>query len=193
MSLLTIRTAIGPLPLLPPKTEEEEEREKAEIKEEKKEIKAATTPSTPSTAAKKSTNSTLLLPDGTYATQSAAATVKPDSKAASNEKKSNTNSALRTLLIDGDYFLSSSLANAITKLLLRYSAVVGLGSTYSNEEIAKGLQLLVSILRLGSSPNAPKPIDLDSYQRLMLCIRVLLEPKVGNNSLRQSMVLLIGM
>ena len=39
VALLTVRTAVGPLPLLSPKSEEDEEKEKKEEKEEKKELK----------------------------------------------------------------------------------------------------------------------------------------------------------
>jgi hypothetical protein len=52
-------------------------------------------------------------------------------------------SGFAALLIDGDFFLGSSLANALTKLLLRFSGLAELGSPESNEELAKvGASLL---------------------------------------------------
>jgi coatomer subunit beta len=85
----------------------------------------------------------------------------------------------RTFLLNGDYFLASCLANTVTKVVLRFLNSSGSDTTQVNTEIAQALLLLVSLLRYGQSASAVKIIDPDSYQRIMLCIRTLLDPQVS--------------
>lgn len=112
----------------------------------------------------------IVLADGTYAQQSA-----------SSEKQEMKSSALkptvisvRSLILDGDYFLACALCNSITKLLLRASSAGH--TTEHNAFVARGLLLFTSILRVGGV-ETKHPIDRDSHARVMICIRTLLHPK----------------
>jgi hypothetical protein len=104
---------------------------------------------------------------GTYATQSAVAEKAPATDKASLVPKAVT---LRSLLLGGDYYLGTALSSCLTKLLMRLRQVM----PDSHHEVAKGLLLMTSILRLGSAGNAKVAIDRDSAQRITMCIRVLL-------------------
>jgi len=169
----TIRSAVGELPLVPPLTASQQEEKRKADEEKAKADAAAAGP------VKKDVKSSrpVVLADGTYAQQSAVIE-KADVKTAAAIINQTT---VRSLLLSGDYFLATSLANCMTKLLLRFCTVFGYGTPESNAEIAKGLQLFVSILRYGTSKNTPKPIDKDSQQRISLCMRTLLEPKATSD------------
>lgn len=56
----------------------------------------------------------MITADGTYATQSALGSKK---SARSHDEKP----ILRKLLLDGDYFIASSLATTLTKLIIRFA------------------------------------------------------------------------
>ena len=68
----------------------------------------------------------VVLADGTYASQSSVQ-VTPVVAESTTKRTSQTN--LRTLLLNGGYFLASSLANTMTKLLLRFQSIAGAGNT----------------------------------------------------------------
>ena len=72
---------------------------------------------------------------GTYSTQ----TVTPDADASDKKLKADgiQNVTLRTLLMKGDYFLGAALANAYTKLVLRYKDLVGDGSPEANKAVGQ--------------------------------------------------------
>ena len=72
--------------------------------------------------------------------------------------------------------MATSIANTVTKLSLRSLPVRGNASAEHNAETAKVLFLLTSLLRLGAQNHSPHPIDPDSHTRIMMCIRVLLDP-----------------
>jgi len=163
----TIRAAVGEPPFLRPVVAEEEKKVATEEKE-----KSAPPPSAKSVASKP-----VVLSDGTYAQQSAVEKIEAPTKTAI---LANPNT-LRSLLVAGDYFLACSVANCITKLLLRFCTIFKYGTPETNVEIAKGLLLLISILRMGTSKDAPKPIDKDSQQRISLCIRTLMDPKLTSD------------
>ncbi|CAA3019610.1 coatomer subunit beta-1 [Olea europaea subsp. europaea] len=111
-----------------------------------------------------------ILADGTYATQSAASetafsppTVVQGSLATGN---------LRSLLLTGDFFLGAVVASTLTKLVLRLEEVQP-SKVEVNKASTSALLIMVSILQLGQSSVLPHPIDNDSYDRIVLCIRLL--------------------
>ncbi|KAG6731014.1 hypothetical protein I3842_01G109300 [Carya illinoinensis] len=111
-----------------------------------------------------------ILADGTYATQSAASenafslpTLVQGSLASGN---------LRSLLLTGDFFLGAVVAYTLTKLVLRLEEVQP-SKVEVNRASTQALLIMVSMLQLGQSPVLPHPIDSDSYDRIVLCIRLL--------------------
>lgn len=110
--------------------------------------------------------------DGSYATQSAAVS----SVLTSAPTPVQVGSNLRGLLLNGDWFVATALASSLTKLMLSFGAVNGFDSTQTREQSAKMMLVLVSVMRLGTAPKAPKQLDSDSLQRIMVCIRVLMDP-----------------
>ncbi|KAG2726307.1 hypothetical protein I3843_01G102400 [Carya illinoinensis] len=111
-----------------------------------------------------------ILADGTYATQSAASenafslpTLVQGSFASGN---------LRSLLLTGDFFLGAVVAYTLTKLVLRLEEVQP-SKVEVNRASTQALLIMVSMLQLGQSPVLPHPIDSDSYDRIVLCIRLL--------------------
>lgn len=111
--------------------------------------------------------------DGSYATQSAAASSHVQNGAADAVAGG---SHLRNFLLNGDYFVASALASCFTKMQLTYMKLHGGESQESTAQSAKMMLVLVSILRLGSAPKVRKPIDPDSRSRIMICVRVLMDP-----------------
>lgn len=131
-----------------------------------------------------------ILSDGTYATQSAASetafsppTLVPGSLASGN---------LRSLLLTGDFFLGAVVACTLTKLVLRLEEVQP-SKVEVHKASTQALLIIVSMLQLGQSPVLPHPIDNDSYDRIVLCIRLLCNTgeeikKIWLQSCRQSFV-----
>eukprot|EP00232_Nephroselmis_pyriformis_P004938 CAMPEP_0182913626 /NCGR_PEP_ID=MMETSP0034_2-20130328/38136_1 /TAXON_ID=156128 /ORGANISM="Nephroselmis pyriformis, Strain CCMP717" /LENGTH=928 /DNA_ID=CAMNT_0025050353 /DNA_START=200 /DNA_END=2986 /DNA_ORIENTATION=- len=106
-----------------------------------------------------------VLADGTYATQVSVV------EAATGGGSAVPN--LRALLLSGDFFLGSVVATTLTKLVLRLGDLSGMDTVAVNAQKAEVMLYLVSIMRLGESPNMTHPIDNDSSDRITLCLRVL--------------------
>ncbi|MBA0564818.1 hypothetical protein Golob_009727, partial [Gossypium lobatum] len=135
-----------------------------------------------------------VLADGTYATQSAASetafsapTVVQGSLASGN---------LRSLLLTGDFFLGAVIACTLTKLVLRLQEVQP-SKVEVNKATTQALLIFVSMLQLGQSPVLPHPIDNDSTDRIVLCIRLLCDTgdgirKIWLQSCRQSFVKMLS-
>ncbi|MBA0866114.1 hypothetical protein Goshw_018033 [Gossypium schwendimanii] len=135
-----------------------------------------------------------VLADGTYATQSAASetafsapTVVQGSLASGN---------LRSLLLTGDFFLGAVIACTLTKLILRLQEVQP-SKVEVNKATTQALLIFVSMLQLGQSPVLPHPIDNDSNDRIVLCIRLLCDTgdgirKIWLQSCRQSFVKMLS-
>ncbi|KAB2027908.1 hypothetical protein ES319_D05G065100v1 [Gossypium barbadense] len=135
-----------------------------------------------------------VLADGTYATQSAASetafsapTVVQGSLASGN---------LRSLLLTGDFFLGAVVACTLTKLVLRLQEVQP-SKVEVNKATTQALLIFVSMLQLGQSPVFPHPIDNDSNDRIVLCIRLLCDTgdgirKIWLQSCRQSFVKMLS-
>ncbi|KAI8089672.1 adaptin N terminal region-domain-containing protein [Halteromyces radiatus] len=116
-----------------------------------------------------------ILPDGTYATESAY--TEPASVQSRLESvKSASKPPLRALILNGDYYLGSVLATTLTKLVLRYSKLVA-DASLANARKAEAMLIMTSIIRVGQSQFVSFPIDEDSYDRIMQDLRV-----VGNHS-----------
>lgn len=111
-----------------------------------------------------------ILSDGTYATQNAASETafSPPTFVQGSLASGN----LRSLLLTGDFFLGAVVACTLTKLVLRLEEVQP-SKVEVHKASTQALLIFVSMLQLGQSPVLPHPIDNDSYDRIVLCIRLL--------------------
>lgn len=135
-----------------------------------------------------------VLADGTYATQSAASETafSPPTLV----QGSLTSGNLRSLLLTGDFFLGAVVACTLTKLILRLEEVQP-SKVEVNKTSSQALLIMVSMLQLGQSPVLPHPMDSDSYDRIILCIRLLCNTgdeirKIWLESCRQSFVQMLS-
>jgi len=131
-------------------------------------------------------STTRILSDGTYATISEPPLERGSSMSifSSNSSMStlpnaakSSSSSLRALLMGGDFFLGSVLASSLTKLALKVIKLVDMEPITKNMFVSEVLLILTSIVRFGKSPSSPKSIDLDSYERIVMCIKLLTDPK----------------
>ncbi|KAI3704361.1 hypothetical protein L1987_74579 [Smallanthus sonchifolius] len=135
-----------------------------------------------------------ILADGTYATQSAAS---ESAFSLPTVVQTTLNSGnLRSLMLTGDFFLGAVVACTLTRLVLHLSEV-----QKSKVEVHKAstqvLLIIVSMLQLGQSSFLPHPIDNDSYDRIVLCLRLLCNPdeqmrKIWLQSCRESFVQMLA-
>ncbi|CAN8301610.1 unnamed protein product [Cochlearia groenlandica] len=135
-----------------------------------------------------------ILADGTYATQSAASeTVFSPSTVAQGSLASGN---LRSLILTGDFFLGGVVACTLTKLVLRLEEVQS-SKTEINKAKTQALLIMVSMLQLGQSHVVPYSIDPDSYERIVLCIKLICHTsdemkKIWLESCRQSFVKMLS-
>jgi coatomer subunit beta len=120
-----------------------------------------------------SSNSRKVLADGTYATESALTT---DSAANARLEavKAASKPPLRQLILDGDYYLAAVLSSTLTKLVMRHSEISS-SQERTNALRAEAMLIMISIVRVGQSQFVKAPIDEDSVDRIMSCIRSLAE------------------
>lgn len=135
-----------------------------------------------------------VLADGTYATQSAASETAFSPPTLVQGSLSSGN--LRSLLLTGDFFLGAVVACTLTKLVLRLEEVQPSKSEV-NKASSQALLIMVSMLQLGQSSVLPHPIDNDSYDRIVLCIRLLCNTgddirKIWLQSCRQSYIKMLA-
>lgn len=111
---------------------------------------------------------TKITSDGTYATQSAfSVAVAP--------KKENR-PPLRQYLMDGDFFIGTTLAGTLTKLVLKYY-------DWEDKQVEKNrlcttaMLIMSSIMHLGKSGFPKKQITNDDLDRIFLCLKTLSEEK----------------
>ncbi|XP_054581097.1 coatomer subunit beta isoform X4 [Eptesicus fuscus] len=121
---------------------------------------------------------------GTYATQSALSSSRPT-------KKEEERPPLRGFLLDGDFFVAASLATTLTKIALRYVALVQ-EKKKQNSFVAEAMLLMATVLHLGKSSLPKKPITDDDVDRISLCLKVLSECSplmndIFNKECRQSL------
>ena len=117
------------------------------------------------------TGSRKVLADGTYATESAL-TSESSTKAKLEAVKAAQKPPLRQLILDGDYYLASVLSSTLTKLVMRYSKI-SKDNGGTNALRAEAMLIMISIIRVGQSQFVKTPIDEDSVDRIMSCVRSL--------------------
>ena len=120
-----------------------------------------------------SSNSRKVLADGTYATESAL-TSESTTKARLEAVKAASKPPLRQLILDGDYYLASVLSSTLTKLVMRHSEISS-SQERTNALRAEAMLIMISIIRVGQSQFVKAPIDEDSLDRIMSCVRSLAE------------------
>ncbi|CAH9127755.1 unnamed protein product [Cuscuta epithymum] len=135
-----------------------------------------------------------VLADGTYATQSAASETAFFPPTVAQGSLATVN--LRSLLLTGDFFLGAVVACTLTKLILRLEEVQP-SKVEVNKFTTEALLIMVSIIQLGQSSVLPHPIDNDSYDRIVLCIRLLCNTgdevrKIWLTSCRESFVKMLS-
>ncbi|KAH1424356.1 hypothetical protein KXX32_006908 [Aspergillus fumigatus] len=159
-----IRSSLGEIPILA-----SEQRLLDEVPDEtalKEQVNGHTKPSAP-------TGSRKVLADGTYATESA---LTSESAAAARLEavKAAQKPPLRQLILDGDYYLATVLSSTLTKLVMRHSEV-SQDVARTNALRAEAMLIMISIIRVGQSQFVKAPIDEDSIDRIMCCVRSLSE------------------
>lgn len=114
-----------------------------------------------------------VLADGTYATESAL-TSQSAAAAKLEAVKAAQKPPLRQLILDGDYYLATVLSSTLTKLVMRHSEV-SQDTARTNALRAEAMLIMISIIRVGQSQFVKAPIDEDSVDRIMTCVRSLTE------------------
>ncbi|CCX06881.1 adaptin N terminal region-domain-containing protein [Pyronema domesticum] len=114
-----------------------------------------------------------VLADGTYATESAL-TSEASAAAKLEAVKAASKPPLRSLILDGEYYLSTILASTLAKLVMRH-AELSPDIARTNALKAEAMLIMISIVRVGQSPFVKAPIDEDSIDRIMCCVRSLAE------------------
>ncbi|CCH42484.1 hypothetical protein BN7_2029 [Wickerhamomyces ciferrii] len=111
----------------------------------------------------------IVLPDGTYATESALTSEK-------KVTKEETRPPLRQFILDGEFYTTAILSSTFVKLILRFQEI-SQNATILNALKAEGLLILVSILRVGQTSYVSKKIDEDSGERILTAITYIAEGK----------------
>ncbi|KAJ5658683.1 uncharacterized protein N7484_002332 [Penicillium longicatenatum] len=160
-----IRASLGEIPILASEQRllDEVPEDTALLQQEQTNGHAKTAP----------TGSRKVLADGTYATESAL-TSQSAAAARLEAVKAAQKPPLRQLILDGDYYLSTVLSSTLTKLVMRHSEV-SQDSARTNALRAEAMLIMISILRVGQSHFVKAPIDEDSVDRVMTCVRSLAE------------------
>ncbi|KAJ1824208.1 coatomer subunit beta [Coemansia sp. RSA 2599] len=162
-----LREAIGELPLLAA-----EQREALEAASGTAEESGASQTNTNASGSAAPSASRRVLADGTYATESSltaqsTAAIKLDSKP-----------PLRAVLLHSDFFTGTVLASTLAKLVLRFGSLAEItasddGAAQLNALRAEAVLIMAGIIRIGQSSFVTTPIDEDSYDRVLACIRAL--------------------
>eukprot|EP01083_Nonionella_stella_P215805 776366_1 len=118
----------------------------------------------------------VILADGTYATQGPGDQLEARQAQAASGSEEVT---LRSLVVGGDYFLATAVANAFTKLVLRFAEFCGFETAESHKQIAEGILLVTSMLRFHMASTSTKVIDADSRDKMVTCVRALPSPQTS--------------
>ncbi|KAI9775652.1 MAG: coatomer subunit beta [Geoglossum umbratile] len=160
-----IRASLGEIPILA-----SEQRLLDDVSdgntESKEQVNGHAKPSAP-------TGSRKVLADGTYATESAL-TSESATAAKLEAVKAAQKPPLRQLILDGDYYLASVLSSTLTKLVMRHSEI-SKDVARTNALRAEAMLIMISVIRVGQSQFVKAPIDEDSIDRIMSCVRSLAE------------------
>uniref|UniRef100_A0A914RTX6 Clathrin/coatomer adaptor adaptin-like N-terminal domain-containing protein n=1 Tax=Parascaris equorum TaxID=6256 RepID=A0A914RTX6_PAREQ len=113
----------------------------------------------------------LVTADGTYATQSALLAAV---KSATDEKPT-----LRKFLLEGNFFIAASLATTLSKLVLKYSKLLGGKGDKVNGFAGEALFIIASIINLGKSGITKTNVTEDDLDRLGMTVKVLCDQWPG--------------
>ncbi|KAK5073775.1 coatomer subunit beta [Lithohypha guttulata] len=160
-----IRASLGEIPILASEQRLLDEANSEDVPE-KAEVNGHTQKTTPSGSRK-------VLADGTYATESAL-TSNSAAKAKLEAVKAAQKPPLRQLILEGDYYLATVLSSTLTKLVMRFSEISD-NEERTNALRAEAMLVMISIIRVGQSHFVKAPIDEDSVDRIMSCVRSLAE------------------
>ncbi|KAK4159226.1 adaptin N terminal region-domain-containing protein [Cladorrhinum sp. PSN259] len=159
-----IRASLGEVPIL---ASEQRLLDNMDSEENKEQDEQANGQSKPATSSRK------VLADGTYATETAL-TSQSAAAAKLEAVKASQKPPLRQLILDGDYYLATVLAATLTKLVMRH-AEISSEEARTNRLKAEAMLIMISIVRVGQSKFVKAPIDEDSVDRIMSCVRSLSE------------------
>ncbi|KAI9143030.1 adaptin N terminal region-domain-containing protein [Paraphysoderma sedebokerense] len=162
-SLNPIRKSLGEIPILA-----SEQR----VHEEAANVNGVDgQPSSQQPASKSPTSSARrVLADGTYASESAYTSTKSPTSPKGDGKKP----PIRALLLNGDFYTGSVLATTFTKLTLRYTSLTPQPPPSSiNSLVAEAMLIMTSILRIGQSQYPAAPIDENSMDHILGCLKTL--------------------
>lgn len=154
-----IRSSIGEVPIIPAELKKLAQNEEDEEKLKNEELENKHT-------------GPVILPDGTYATESSF-----DAKATKefiSQEEKDKRPPMRRFILSGDFYMAAILASTMIKLVLRFEKV-GQNASVLNALKAEALLILVSILRVGQSILVEKKIDEDSLERIMTGIKILMD------------------
>lgn len=114
-----------------------------------------------------------VLADGTYATETAL-TSQSSAAAKLEAVKAAQKPPLRQLILEGDYYLATVLSATLVKLVMRHSDISS-DAARTNALRGEAMLIMISIIRVGQSQFVKAPIDEDSVDRIMSCVRSLAE------------------
>ncbi|RPA94465.1 Coatomer, beta subunit [Choiromyces venosus 120613-1] len=157
-----IRASLGEIPILASEQRLLDEQPEGDAEQ----TEGGSKPAAPS-------GSRRVLADGTYATESAL-TSESASAAKLEAVKAAQKPPLRSLILDGDFFLASVLSSTLTKLVMRHSEISS-DAARTNALKAEAMLIMISIIRVGQSEFVKAKIDEDSMDRIMSCVRSLAE------------------
>lgn len=161
-----IRASLGEIPIVASEARLLEEQPDGELPLNEQVNGHARTPSTHAAPKR-------VLADGTYATESAL-TSQASAKAKLDAVKAAQKPPLRQLILDGDFYLATVLSSTLTKLVMRHAEISN-DSARTNALRAEAMLIMISIIRAGQSQFVKQPIDEDSVDRIMACVRSLAE------------------
>ncbi|KAK4035120.1 adaptin N terminal region-domain-containing protein [Parachaetomium inaequale] len=162
-----IRASLGEIPILASEQRLLDNMDNGEENQDQDQVNGHSKP-TPGGSRK-------VLADGTYATETAL-TSQSAAAARLEAVKASSKPPLRQLILDGDYYLATVLSATLTKLVIRHSEISS-EAARTNALRAEAMLILVSIIRVGQSQFVKAPIDEDSVDRIMSCVRSLAEFK----------------
>ncbi|KZO94106.1 coatomer beta subunit [Calocera viscosa TUFC12733] len=111
-----------------------------------------------------------LLPDGTYATETAFSS--SAAQARLEAVKAAAKPPLRALILGGDFYTGVVLATTLTKLVMRFSELAK-DNRKVNTLRAEAMLIMTSVVRVGQSKFSAAPIDEDSQERILNCVQTL--------------------
>ncbi|KAI0509306.1 Coatomer, beta subunit [Xylaria bambusicola] len=160
-----IRASLGEIPILASEQRLLDNVE-GQNEQEQEQVNGHSKPAQPS-------GSRRVLADGTYATETAL-TSASTTAARLEAVKAAQKPPLRALILEGDYYLATVLSATLTKLVMRHSEISS-DKARTNALKAEAMLIMISIIRVGQSQFAKAPIDEDTVDRIMSCVRSLAE------------------